>query len=251
MSVFLRPSGPALRDPTPRELSACLYHWEAALASIDTVSGVPGVFARAGTLASITDGLGTTFTAPHSMPGFGMVDADGDTVREALALWMGTTDFLHHNVAPPVQALSFYLDFIETGARSSANATLFAICNDAVSGGRFWIDTSGSYYRANYNNGVAATAVSTLTVGQPTSGQRVRLFGYLLAGGQLRISQRIGAAAQTDGNETGPLALLPWGAGAKARINSRGDTENPAQGRYRRAKLVPGLPSFDVLEALR
>lgn len=248
--MFTTPSAPALRDPTPRLLSACLFHVDFARASLLSASGVAGVFARATTLASVSDGAGTTYTAPHSFPAWENRDLDGDTVREACGLRMGTSDFLHWVTPPAPQALSFLLEFVETGARTSANSTLFAICNDAVSGARLYLDTSGSYYRVTYHNG-STSVTATLSSGQPTSGQRVRLRGEWASNGALTIWQSINEAAETTATSSALALPTAWGTGAKLRLNSRGDTENPAQGWYRRLKLVAGAPDVAVLDAIR
>lgn len=236
--------------------SRCLFHldfsdpeWDAD-GRILARTGHRGVFSRGASLASVSDSVGTTYTAVNSQLALEARDLEGQGTRHAVCARMGPDDRLVFDNPPPPQAMSFFFEFGETGALAIDDATLFAISNDAVTGGRFWVDTDGDYYRANYHNGTSSVS-SILTAGQPTSGQRVRLFGYQLPGGQLRISQRIGSAAATDGDESGPITLLPWGAGAKVRINARGDTENPGQAAYRRAKLVSGNVSVDLLERLR
>jgi hypothetical protein len=244
------PGAPARRDRAFRRVSDCLWSWDASLASLDSDQGIVGVFSRAATLASVSDGAGTTYTAPHSMPAWEMRDLDADTVREACGLRMGTSDFLHWGAAPAPQALSGLLDLVETGARTTANATLFAITNDAVSGARLWLDTSGSYYRLNWSDGTT-TRTATLTVGQPTSGQRVRLRWTLAADGALALWQSINGAAETTATAAALALPAAWGAGAVVRLNARGDTENPAQGWYRRAKLVAGIVDVALLEAIR
>jgi hypothetical protein len=244
------PGDPTRRDRSLRRVSDCLWSWDAALASLESDQGVAGVFSRAATLASVSDGVGATYTAPHSLPAWEARDLDADGVREACGLRMGTADFLHWPVAPAPQAMTGLLDLIETGARTSANATLFAITNDAVTGARFWLDTSGTFYRLNWTDGTT-TRTATLTVGQPTAGQRVRLWWTLAATGALTLSQSINGGA--DSTATAAALALPaaWAAGAVVRLNSRGDTENPAQGWYRRAKLVAGIVDVARLEALR
>jgi len=250
MSQFLRPSAPALRDPTPRELSACLFHWEGAGASLDSVGGQAGVFSRAGTLASVVDGIGATYTAPHSMPAWEMRDLDADAVRETMGLRMGTADFLSWTIPPLLSANAGLLDLVETGARTTANATLFAITNDAVSGARLWLDTSGTYYRINWSDG-ATTRTATLTVGQPTSGQRVRLRWTLSATGVVTLWQSINGAAETTATAAALALPTAWASGARVRLNSRGDTENPAQGWYRRLKLADVALDVATLDVLR
>lgn len=247
---FDLPTAPALRDRTPRRVSDCLWSWDAALATLTSDQGVVGVHSRATTLASVSDGVGATYTAPHSLPAWEMRDLDGDSVREAMGLRMGTSDFVHWAVAPAPQAMSGLLELVETGARTTANATFFAVTNDAVSGARLWLDTSGTYYRLNWTDGTT-TRTATLAAGQPTTGQRVRLRWTLAADGALALWQSINGAPETSATAAALTLPSAWASNAKVRLNSRGDTEHPAQGWYRRAKLVAGLLSTEDLEAIR
>jgi hypothetical protein len=244
------PGDPTRRDRSLRRVSDCLWSWDAALASLDSDQGTPGAFLRAATLASVSDGVGATYTAPHSLPAWEMRDLDADSVREAMGLRMGTADFLNWGVAPAPQAMTGLLDFVETGARTTANATLFAITNDAVSGARLWLDTSGDYYRISWTDGTT-TRTATLTAGQPTSGQRVRLRWTLGGDGALVLRQSINDAPETTATAAALTLPAAWATGAVVRLNSRGDTENPAQGWYRRAKLVAGVVDLALLETVR
>jgi hypothetical protein len=247
------PGSPARRDRTPRRVSDCLFSWHGNSATLDSDQGVPGVFARAATLASVSDGAGNTYTAPHSLPAWEMRDIDSDSVREAMGLRMGTSDFLTWGVAPAPQAMSGLLEFVEVGGViGTAGATLFAIANDALSGTRLWIDTSGGAggdWGINWTDGTT-TRTARLAVA-PTSGQRVRLRWMWAADGSLQLSQSINGAAETSASAAALTIPAAWGTGAVVRFNSRGDTENPAQAWYRRVKLVPGLVDVDTLEAIR
>jgi hypothetical protein len=250
MPPLLRPTAPALRDATPRVLSACLFHWDAAPAALESVCGRTATYARAETLSGVTDGAGTTYVAPHSLPAWEMRDADGDSVREAVGLRLGTADVLSWPAPPAPQAMAGLLAFIETGALVDEDATVFAIANDAVTGARLWIDTSGSYYRLNYSDGTT-TRTATLTAGQPTSGQSVRLRWTLSAAGVVSLWQSINGGAETTATAAALALPAAWGDGARVRLNSRGATVNPARGWYRRAKIVDGAPDVATLEVLR
>jgi hypothetical protein len=247
------PGSPARRDRTPRRVSDCLASWHGASGTLDSDQGVAGVFARATTLASVSDGAGSTYTAPHSLPAWEMRDLDGDSVREAMGLRMATSDFLTWGVAPLPQVHSGLLEFVEVGGvTGTSGATLWAICNDAVSGVRMWIDTSGSAggdYGLNWNNG-STTRTARLTVA-PTSGQRVRLRWTWAADGAIAIWQSINGGAETTATAAALALPSAWGTGAVMRLNSRGDTENPCQAFYRRLKLVPGIVDVATLEAIR
>jgi hypothetical protein len=244
------PGDVARRARTLRRVSDCLASWDGSLALLDSDQGVPGVFVRAATLGSVSDGVGATYTAPHSMPAWEMRDLDGDTVRERCGLRMGTADFLRWAAAPAPQALSGLLEFIETGARTTAGATLFALRDDAAAGAGLWLDTSGSYYQLNYSDGTT-TRTATLTTGQPAVDEQVRLRWTLSSTGVITLWQSINGAAETTATATALTLPSAWATGAKVRLNSRGATDNPAQGWYRRLKLVAGIVTVPVLEAVR
>jgi hypothetical protein len=235
--------------------SRCLFHFDAA--DCEVVSGKllalsehMGLFSRGSTLASVVDSIGATYTATHGQPAWEARDLDGDTIREALGLRMGASDRLEFAAPPAPQSMSGLLEFVETGARTTANATLFAITNDAVSGVRLWIDSSGSYYRISWNDG-STTRTATLTAGQPTSGQRVRLRWAWAADGAITIWQSINGGAESSASASALAIPAAWATDAVARLNSRGPSANPAQGWYRRVKLVAGVVEVDVMEAVR
>ena len=236
------PSTPARRTRALRRVSDCLWSWDGRGAGLDSDQCVAGVFARAATLASVPGVVGT-YTAPHSMPAWGVRD-------DRCGLQMGTADFLHWAVAPAPQAMSGWLEIVEAGARTVADATLFAITNDAVSGARMWLDTSGTFYRLNWSDG-ATTRTATLTAGQPVAGDRVRFWWRLGADGALTFRQSINDAPWSVATAATLALPATWASGAVVRLNSRGDTENPASGWYRAAKLVAGAVDVDVLSALR
>jgi len=247
---FTIPRPPALRDATPRLRSDCLWSWDGAAADLNATTGHVGIFARATTLASVLDGAGGTYTAPHSMPAWEIRDVDG---APACGLRMAGSDRLHFDPAPQGDALAGVIEFVETGARTgSSGSTLFALCNDAVSGGRLWIDTSGSTggrYGINYSSG-ATTRTARLTTGAPAPDDVVRLRWERAVNGAVQIWQSINGAAETTASAAS-LVVVPWATGAVIRLNSRGDTENPAQGWYRRAKVVAGNPDLATLLAVR
>jgi hypothetical protein len=235
--------------------SRCLFHFDAAdcesiSGELLALSGHRGVFFRGATLASVVDSLGTTYTALDAQPAWEARDLDADTIREALGLRMGTSDRLAFENPPAPQPMSGLLEFVETGARTTANATLFAITNGAVTGVRLWIDTSGTYYRINWDNG-STTRTATLTAGQPTSGQRVRLRWAWAADGAITLWQSINGAAESSASAAALAIPAAWAADAVVRVNSRAPAANGAQGWYRRIKLVAGLVDVDALEAVR
>jgi len=191
------------------------------------------------TLASVAAD-GGPYTAPATLPGYEAVDG-------RLGVHLGTNDVLRGNtdVAWLPQTLSGELTFIERGARiATAGATLFAIANDAVSGVRLFLDTTGGasgFYRMTYHNGTTSVA-ATLTAGQPVAGQRVRLLWTWSAAG-VTLAQSIAHGAFTHASSD-PLALpAAFAAGAHVRIGRRGATVNPAALTLLSVLIAPGIVS--------
>lgn len=213
-------------------------------------SGHVGTFARGATLASISDALGATYTAVDGQMGLEQRDWDNDGVRESLCLRMGTSDRLPF--APTAwrfsKAIHFLVEFVETGARTTAGATLFALRKDDGSGSGFYIDTSGSFYRCNYTSG-ATTRTATIASGAPVSGDRVQLYGEIDDTGILTFYQTINGAAPTSANAAALALPGALAADAAYRVNSRGTSVNPAQAAYRRLRVRNGpLVLTELLE---
>jgi hypothetical protein len=231
------------------ELDFSAVEWSADTGEIIAASGHVGTFTRGATLASVADSLGTTYTALEAQPAYEARDWDNDGIREAFGLRMGTADRLAFPAAFRLQHCGL-LEIIETGARTTAGATLFAYRNDGATGAGVWLDTSGSFYRLNYNDGTT-TRTATLSSGSPASGDRVRFTWELSSAGALTFNQSINGAAAT--TATAAALTLPANAPASAsvRLNTQGSTANPAQGWYRRARLVPGAFDLAALTARR
>lgn len=202
-------------------------------------SGHRYAWARGPSLSGVV-ATGGTYTAPATVPGYELA-ADG------LGLRLGPDDVLRSDA--PVgwlpQALMGEIVFVERGARvGTAGGTLFALADDAVTGARLFLDTSGGgsgFYGITYHNGTSSVT-ARLTAGQPTAGQVVRLrWGWGAAG--LTLRQSIAGAAETLAT-SGALALpAAWPSGARTRIGRRGATANPAALTLRSIVILPG--TFD------
>lgn len=253
--MFPQFGSPQLAAPL-EVVSRTLFHFDANRPDytdgiLRTETGHLGAFSRGVTLASVLDSLGGTYTAVDAQPAWEMRDDGAGGQR--MGLRMGTSDRLAFDAPPVLGPFRLLLEFTETGARiGTAGGTLFALCNDAVSGGRIWIDTSGTAsgrYGINYSNGTT-TRTARVSSGAPVSGDRVQLIADFADTGALSFSQRINGAAATTASAAA-LAIVALGSGARIRLNSRGDTENPASASYHLAKLVYGAPSDETLLAIR
>jgi len=246
--------GAPMSAPNLSVLSRALLDFDAAdlVWSPDTgvivdASGHEGTFTRGATLASVLDANGATYTAQDAQIAFEQRTIAG---AEALCVRMGTSDrfVFPTNVRP--QAMNGLVEIVETGARTSANATLFALRNDAASGAGVWLDTSGTYYRFNYSDGTT-TRTATLTSGQPTSGDWVQFVWDITSTGVLTFRQYINGNSPTQAAAAALALPSSWATGAAWRLNRRGSSANPAQGSFRRVRVLPGALNLTRLLARR
>jgi hypothetical protein len=197
-------------------------------------------WSRGATLAGVA-AVGGTYTAPATLPAYESAD-------NRLGVNMGTADVLRGNAAVGwlPQELSGELVFIERGARVGASGdTIFSIAgDDPETGVRLFIDTTGTasgFYRLTYHNG--STSVSaTLSSGQPTAGQIVRLRWLWTAAG-LTLRQSISNAAFTQATSVSLALPAAWAPSARVRIGRRGLTQNPAALTLLSLHLTPGALS--------
>jgi hypothetical protein len=211
--------------------------WERSTGKLVARSGHRGSWSRGTTLAGLNASVGT-YTAANTVPGYDVKSVLGVS---RLLLTMGTSDTLTFPIGWAPQMLSGWLRFVETGARTTLNATLFSIAqDDPTAGVRFFLDTSGSFYRLTYHNGTTSVT-ATLASGAPTAGQTVDLRWQWAANGSVSLWQSINGAGETTAS-SGALALpSAWSASSLLRLNRRGISANPGQGSYRACTVLPGL----------
>jgi hypothetical protein len=221
------------------EMDVASLSWTADAGTLTAATGHAGTWSRGTTLASVSDALGSTYTALDAAPAYEQRDWDGDGVRESFGLRMDTSDRLAWPTSLRPMAHAGLLEIIETGARTTSGATLFALRNDGATGAGLWLDTSGTYYRMNYSDG-STTRTATLASGQPASGDRVQFLWELTAEGVLTFSQSINGGTATIATAAALALPAAWASSASFRWNSQGTSANPAQGWYRRGRIVAG-----------
>lgn len=208
--------------------------------TITTPCGHVFTWTRATTLGSVEDVNGDTYTALDGQMAWEQRDWDGDTSRESFGLRMGTSDRFAApaNVRPMGMAL--LLEFIETGALSSAGATLFALRNDGASGAGLWLDTSGSFYRFNYSDG--STTRTATQAAAPSTGDAVQIVVQIASDGAVSMYQTINGGAPTTATSAALALPSAWASSVSWRLNARGTggSANAGQAWYRRARVVAG-----------
>lgn len=232
-----------LKDPVSR-LAA---HWRGDdfslvdLAGFTTgtynTPGTQGTFSRTGT-AGPKDVNGNSRTVRDVQPAWEMVDWDGDAVRETPALLMGSGDKLFHSFASPPKAMTLYIEFVENGAVAIASAAICYVGNAGNTGARFWIDSTGTYYRVRHDNG--STAVTATLAAAPTSGQRVALRALLNSNGSVQLHQSINGAAESSTSASGSNTLASDWSYPRIYLGTTGDT-NPGNTLFVRRRIALGI----------
>jgi hypothetical protein len=242
--------GPSDRLPSSPN-SSLLWHWEGSECLIDAVTGEAATFSRASTGTAL-DSAGTSRTAVNDQPRWTWEDLDSDSVRETPCLSLGASGELikWSFYMKPNVPFTLLIEFVENGAKAVANAGVLYIGNDAATGARFYVDSSGTQYRVTHNNGTSAVT-STMTGTAPTTGQRVRLRVTYATTGAVRIHQTIGTGGETSATASGVLAPTTAWSNQLIRLGSLG-TANVGLNKFVRAKMAYGSAvSRDSISYLR
>jgi hypothetical protein len=157
------------RTGAPVLVSRSRFRWQSWRGSLDALTGQTGTLTRAATGTAV-DGIGTTYTAAHSMPRW-------ETRGGDLGLRLAADD-LTWPLAFGFESATLLVSFSEAGTRTTTNAGLVYLGNNGISGARLYIDSTGSNYRAVLNNG-SASVTATLTGDTPTTGQRCDLLVHI------------------------------------------------------------------------
>lgn len=229
--------------PAPRrllsQLSAHLVSWDARFLSLAAASGQAGT-ATTSASANLIATDGTTLAAVNGMPRWQVLDVEaGIAGRETPSLWLGTGDTVAWDTAPSLTGgLTLALRFVQPASFPAAGKGLLYLGNDAVSGARLYIDSTGTQYRVTHHNGTSPVT-STLTGTAPTVGQVVLLVATLDTSGRVQITQTRDANTPQVATQSGTLSLAALGASPRLRANGIGTANTTAFGLVR-AWLSPG-----------
>jgi len=203
---FRRDTGRAARHP---------LLWLGRDLVVNAHSGQAGTFTRAATAAP-TDSYSVARTVVHSQPAWQTNVTHGRT-----GALLGASTGISWPLPLLPQAMSGMVEFIEGGTVTTASAGLVYLGNDAATGARLYLDSSGTQYRVTHHNGTSPVT-ATMTGTAPTSGQRVRIRWWLYSDGKVQIWQSINGAAETGPAASGTLSLATAWAGTTWRVNSAG-----------------------------
>jgi len=251
MSYLLRlPASVPPRVLTPA--SRLRFHWRASEMDLRALTdqGLAD-FGRAGAVSGLTDFLGSTsLQAGFHEPAFTCYDLDGNGIFEWLTWVLGASDVVFWPYLAPVETSTVLADFVERGTISTANARVLHIGKDDNTGVRFYLDSTGTAYRANFHDGT--TLVSSTLSAAPTVGQRVRLRTTLrVASGVVRVQifQTIGTGTESSAAESSTANWFIKYSDARLYVNSVGATNKGAIA-VRSLKVAPGLQSRATMEAM-
>lgn len=162
-------------------------------------------------------------------------------IKTGAAVDSRTRDLLSRSFVARPQAMSIYVRFVEGGSLV-AGAYVLYIGSATVF---LEISSSGSFYRAQYNNGISSTVASTLAAA-PTHGQRVELLVTLTSAGVVTISQSINEGAVSTAT-SGAARVLPsaWGA-ATMWINSFSTTAVGFNA-FRNIEIMAGVQTMQAM----
>lgn len=248
MSRFAPMPARAVRRATAPTLTPISrFRWQGRRGSLDALTGQAGTLVRAATGTAV-DINGTTYTAGHSMARWENRDFANSGSRYELGVRLSTDDlFWAANWRP--ETATFLVEFSEAGTRTTANAGLLYLGNDAQTGARLLIDSTGTNFRATVHNGTTSQT-STLSTATPLTNQGTRLALQLEDDGtnwRVRLVLRVFATGSQEFSAwTTPIArAATWGTDAKVRVNRIGSAGTQGSTWVRQVAWCAGLLTLD------
>lgn len=213
---------------------------------LDALTGQVATHTRASTSTAL-DARGDTITVGYGRPRREARTWDGETV---VGLRLSTDDLTYPcDWAPETGTLA--ITFVELGTRTTANAGLVYLGNDAVSGARLVVDATGTNYRATIHNGTSGQSATLSTATPATNAPAILLVQLEDTGGtqRVRVGLRLvgGATTWTAWSSTVTRAAS-WGTGAKIRCNRTGSSGTQGAVWLREIAWEPGLWDHDEME---
>jgi hypothetical protein len=240
--------------PTTRHAGApdvrarALFRWQARALTTTAITGQEGALVRAATGTAV-DSTGATYTAVHSMPRWES-RTFGDGARVGLRL---AADDLAWPVLWTPRTASLLVECAEAGTRTTAGAGLLYVGNDAQSGARWTLDSTGTNYRATVHNGTTSVS-ATLSTATPTTGQGAYLLMQVEDTGttwrvRLLLSLPSGFGETVTGWSSTIARAATFGAAPQLRLNRVGSAGTPGSTWVAQVAVVAGLrTTTDVLE---
>lgn len=247
MTYAPSPARAIRRVGAPMLSSGALFRWQARRLSLNALTGQVGTLVRAST-ATAVDGLGTTWTAPHSLPRYESRDWYGTGTRDALGVRLTTDD-----VTWPISFVpgngTLYVEAAEV-ATVSASGGLVYLGNDAGTGAFVSVAGNGTQYVATLD--VGSTAESVTGAVAPSADQVFRLAVQLqLSDDASQIRHRMLIdVLRTEGEDvtawsTWQTTPTAWGTSSKMRLNRVGSAGTQGSTWVRDFAYFSGIRTLD------
>lgn len=242
------PSPTTRRAGAPDIQPRALFRWQARTVATAALTGHTATLTRAATGTAV-DSAGTTYTAAHSMPRWES-RTYGSSARLGLRL---AADDLEWPVLFTPRTASLLVECSEAGTRTTSGAGLLYVGNDAQTGARWLIDSSGTNYRATIHNGTTSVS-ATLATATPTTGQGARLLMQVEDSGttwRVRLTLSIaGVIGETTTAWSSTITrAAAFGTTTKLRLNRVGSSGTQGSTWVAQVAVVAGLrTTTDVLE---
>jgi len=152
-----------------------------------------------------------------------------------------TRDQVVFSYTPRPQAMSIYLQFVETGAvllTSFPRILVIGTLSTTTAYIAMLVHSSGVYY-LSYRNGITTTERSSFLGAGAVVGSSVELMGTLTSGGVIQMYQSINGGTATSGS-AGTASILPVAWAAQTGALASGGASNSAFGAYRNVCVEAG-----------
>lgn len=229
--------------------SRCLLHWRALDGVLAALSGQAGTFTRSGTLTG-SDLTGQTITYRDSQPAWTYLDTNADSVRDTLALRIGTSiGRVAWAVLPRhTSALTLYAQWYDRRTGSDSGYVADLVWDSGSVEYEFVLGHSGTQaYRAGASTGTPAYSTSGSVGGV---GSRVEALATLTTAGVVQLSTSIngGATATASASSAVTRPSSPSDAGTLYTAFPANDVTGAD---LLVLKLVGGLRSMDEMREVR
>jgi hypothetical protein len=221
---------------------AAAFWWLARDLSLRAWTNQRGVLTRS-TTATAADVAGTSSTLANHQPAWGMIDLDGDTVRERVALQVrtGGSELVTFPFKLRPRALTIYTRHVERRALASANPLW--LLGAAGSGARAGVYRNGSgHYTGFHHNGT--TSSENGAGAAPTLNASIRLRYVLRATGQCQLYQTVNEGSETTAGASPASPALAAAWAAESLILNLGDATTYGEADWLCCAVLPGEVSL-------
>jgi hypothetical protein len=216
--------------------SGLIIHWRARDLSLTPITGQTATMTATAT-GTVPDAAAVSYSVVHSQPRWGW-----DATEAYPYLRMTSREQLYWAMNLTPKAMTVYLAFVEQGTvEGTAADKLFHLGHQTTetTDARFYVDTTGTYYRILHDNG---TALPTATLSAaPSVGDPCEIRAVLNTDGSVLIGQSVNGAAETTASDATTATLQSTWAGPYLHLNGIGAANQGDGIDFRCVKILPGV----------